>query len=821
MRKTAHEEMREKVTAFFFNKRADVLRGEMYRALCLHVLAEVGEPCDEERIADLVHHALGGTVTAPGNLRTVVYKELRNLVHEGTLLSDAEKKYTIPPKAQLHLPDETGSQHLVETIQSELRRVAAELGAAPTSAEIERLQTYFFDACGQAAEHQLRFLMKGLGIKDSPGDIEQLAHILKRTGAHYRISEIIDPDKFITRVFLKPPATLATYIYNRIQVTVITNLLTWDPTLDFLHDKVLKGKTLYIDSSVLFTIMQKSNPLHRFIRSLLKATRDDLGVSLRIHAITLAEYKKVLEAANEEVPRSRQLLREIAAFCKRGSVRPEEYLETSIEVDYLSQHLDHIDLGTWHKYYSYHTGKGLTETIETLQIEVDSSEVYVPGDIFWRIKDSLRRASVTQFRKGRGKHEKEKFALEHDAKLFYRILQIRRKSDSGQMSLGYDTYLVTLDGSLAYFCQDYGLVWHDTYFMFPNQWYELAFPFLRLRVHENSELADGLASIVFSSAFPSLMALIPVELCKYVFGAGGGNLDPAPMRVVIEALVEERLVDSLDPEGEDSMKREEARLRVERLIAEEEAKQNRRLERLRREAELVQKHKETLEKEVDGLKGARLTIEKDLDRMGVAATDALDLKELLNEMQRSYDRIVENLSSEAQDRINLEKERAHEEIEAKERVLRRRESDIDQLSAQIDALTDEVKSMKSSEQEEKREQKRRAELRQLRSEKIGRIVALSLMTFGILLVIALTGLFKVPMAWVLGCIGVMIIGMLMYGGSRHKFALLPYALGCVTAAGTIMFKDLSEVVVWVIPMVWSGLLFLLDIFMRRRAASDV
>ena len=81
MRKmTRHEEVRLKITAFLFNNRANALRGEMHRALCLYVLSEMAEPCMPEEVADLIVSLLGRDVGAPRGFVAIVLDELRGLV---------------------------------------------------------------------------------------------------------------------------------------------------------------------------------------------------------------------------------------------------------------------------------------------------------------------------------------------------------------------------------------------------------------------------------------------------------------------------------------------------------------------------------------------------------------------------------------------------------------------------------------------------------------------------------------------------------------------------------------------------------------------
>ena len=50
---STHDKIKTQIVAFLFNSRADVLRAEMFRALCLHVLNEVDTPCDIGQLTEL------------------------------------------------------------------------------------------------------------------------------------------------------------------------------------------------------------------------------------------------------------------------------------------------------------------------------------------------------------------------------------------------------------------------------------------------------------------------------------------------------------------------------------------------------------------------------------------------------------------------------------------------------------------------------------------------------------------------------------------------------------------------------------------------
>jgi hypothetical protein len=77
---STHDKIKTQIVAFLFNSRADVLRSEMFRALCLHVLNEVDEPCDISQITELVAYTIDSNAKGSTSLQTV--KWIRKFRHE-------------------------------------------------------------------------------------------------------------------------------------------------------------------------------------------------------------------------------------------------------------------------------------------------------------------------------------------------------------------------------------------------------------------------------------------------------------------------------------------------------------------------------------------------------------------------------------------------------------------------------------------------------------------------------------------------------------------------------------------------------------------
>ena len=285
-----HELIKVKITAFLFNSRADALRGEIYKALCLHVLSEVQEACTGNQIVELVAYALGKEVKLTDSLQAIVLDELRRLAKEKTLL-DQDGYYRLNVDEIKQLPDEKGQEQLYKVILQELRRIAFSLNPALSSGQIRMLFDFYTEASNQVAQYQFEFVARGLGIHEIESDSRKIADAVSECRKRHKVDELIDADQFILKSLINPTEVLSNYLQKLVQVNIITQLLAWDPALEYLQNGTLSVKTLYLDSSVLFAIMQTSHPLHSFLDSLLSASHNDLGVELRVHEITLREYE--------------------------------------------------------------------------------------------------------------------------------------------------------------------------------------------------------------------------------------------------------------------------------------------------------------------------------------------------------------------------------------------------------------------------------------------------------------------------------------------------------------------------------------------------
>lgn len=545
--------------------------------------------------------------------------------------------------------------------------------------------------------------------------------------------------------------------------------------------------------------MQTSHPLYHFLRNLLKASYNDLGVKLRIHDITLKEYQQAVDWADRDIGKIHGHLRDVARICKRDNENPANYFESSIWVDYVSNNLDHIDLGSWQRYLNAMTGRSLMDTLQSLSVRVDkTTDTHVPEkEVFWEIKETMLRASKIQVERGIRGYEKSDTT--HDAKIYYLINSLRSKRDSGELSLGYNTYLLTLDGSLVHFRKLYRIPLTETYFIYPNQWYELTFPFLRIPVSENPGFAAGLTSLVFSGAFPTLPSLIPIELCAYVFDLGGKDLPIDSVRNVVERSVEERLIECLDPAFEDERRKEEAALRVQRMIVEEKLRAEetfQEIEEAERKTEALREERLHLETSVEELKATkeRLTAEIDEREADIEEYGGIDAK-------------IETIKSEYGEQ--LAQLRANYTAELQEKDER------------LEGVENTVRSIEQRLEQDQEERKRSEQERAKRMLTVKKSIVTGVMLFGLLFALILLAQFNASMLWILLSIGLMSLGLAFYHWlSSSVPSFVVYGLGIATAGGVILIENRLAIWLWVIPMAWEILVFGIDRLIGKQISEQ-
>lgn len=777
---TTHEKIKLQITAFLFNTRADALRGEMYRALCLHVLSESDDPNSYEDIVKLVAYAIGPTIKVTDSLQTIVADELQKLVEAGEVIQE-NNLFSIDRSAVRSLPDTTEEDQLYKIICEEIQKAAISIAPLISPAQIEILTNFYLEICSLIAQEQVTYVARGLEIPSIKKDFDSILEIVEKRIDEYEIDKIIDTNEFILKVLVNPNDILSNFAYRLIQVHIIMQLLTWDPALEYLKNTVLKNKILYLDTSILFALMQKSHGLHNFLSSLLSASVRELGITLMVHERTITEYETVVRNKSQEFYQTHRHLRDIARICKKDGADPSDSLDDSIFVDFLMYHIDHIDLGSWQRYTNRITGEELQKLIREFSIRLDKQNAYIPQSKYNEIRDNMIRASQIQVTKG--KRSFIKSDVIHDSQIYYLLMQIRKKTND--LSLGYNTYLLTLDGSLVHFAKLIGLPWTETYFIFPTQWYEMSFPFLRMRTNENPYLAKELTALAFSSAFPTLHTLIPLEIFGYVFDFGGTDLSIGSIHQIVETLIEKRIVNSLDPTNENQREREEAKLQLQRLIA----------EKVIEEKKLVEEEKkrvERLEEEASALESKKV-----------------DLEDGIQQKEQELQKLEEQESKKLQ--VLEEKER---QITEKDRELQEIREKLTGMETHISKIDQDITKEKTS--------------RQKRVIWGMTIIVYSLMIFGLfsfLSILAFPSLASIfapqitVSTWtVLFGALLMIIGIILYSRKTSKIlAFAFYFVGIVIPTGEILVKGNFQTWLWLIPIILSIVLFVLDYYLGKKS----
>jgi hypothetical protein len=149
--------------------------------------------------------------------------------------------------------------------------------------------------------------------------------------------------------------------------------------------------------------------------------------------------------------------------------------------------------------------------------------------------------------------------------------------------------------------------------MFPNQWYELAFPFLRMTLVGKGDMTRHFLELAFSPVLPALASLIPLGVYGYVFQLGGVDLSLTSVHQVIEAMMEQRLVERLDPANKNIREREEAALRVQRLIADQLIEEKRIAAEIREEVDSLRQEEGVLQTQVKEKEQSLAELQKQIE----------------------------------------------------------------------------------------------------------------------------------------------------------------------------------------------------------------
>ena len=135
------EQLKLKITAFLFNRRADVIREEIYQALCLYVLAQTNTPLSAERIVQEIARLLTvSNENITDSLKTIIYDELNTLKRNGEIECSDDGCFLDQETKETHqLPDDLGEERLNSTIQKEINSIALAQKPDLTRAELKTL----------------------------------------------------------------------------------------------------------------------------------------------------------------------------------------------------------------------------------------------------------------------------------------------------------------------------------------------------------------------------------------------------------------------------------------------------------------------------------------------------------------------------------------------------------------------------------------------------------------------------------------------------------------------------------------------------------
>jgi hypothetical protein len=377
-------------------------------------------------------------------------------------------------------------------------------------------------------------------------------------------------------------------------------------------------------------------------------------------------------------------------------------LDDAIFADYLGYSIDHIDSGSWQRYTNIVGSDALRDKLEKLGIKLDTQSAFVPSQEFFGIKSNILRASIDH--STRTKRFVSKTDATHDAQLYYHLDKIRRKV-SGRYSFGYDTYLLTLDGSLILFAQYQGVPWSDTYFLYPNQWYELAFPFLRVKISDNPLIAKNFASLAFSNIFTKLEKLIPLQIFGYVFDSGGVDLSLNSIEGVVDAMQEERLIERLDPTNKDIKAREEAKVKLQRIVAEKLVEQNKTIEKLEHQKRQLKSENKSLEAVIDDKQDVIKKLEEefyskeaeieDLEKKIVDKKSLSSIQSHTEELRKRLEKTQQQQIDEITTYYNTELETTQEKIFQERQLNEEKDIQLSRLSADIAHIKEAVQQTKT------------------------------------------------------------------------------------------------------------------------------
>ena len=803
MTQNSRNQIKTKIVAFLFNKKAEVLRSEMYQALCLYVLDSAGSSLSLEQIEMLVAEAINKDVELTESLKTIIIEEINNLVENESIIVE-NQRYSINEFEREPIPNKTVEEQLLKQISEEIERIAFLINPLISKSQSKELFDFYLSICDLVAKEKMSYIVQGDQLENNIIDFDKISLLIDEEKEKFHVDSILNSEKFVKECFLNPSEILSRYEYVFIQVNLIMQLLAWDPALEYVKNNVLKGKTIYLDSSILFALMLKTHEMYYFLNSLLIASKEELGVCLRVHEITLEEYGNVIKNHGVEFGFQHKHIREIAQLVRNENENINNYLDNQIFVDYISNYPDHIDLGSWQRYTNDIGQESLCRKLKELGILIDKQNAIVPFNDFISIKQNLIKASNDQVK--RGKRSSEKFDATHDAQIFYLLKKCRRRT-SGELSFGFDTYLLTLDGSLVYFAKYQGISWAETYFIYPNQWYELTFPFLRMKIKDNPNFTSSYSKLAFSNLFTKLGNLIPINLFGYIFDNGGQDLSLKTITDIIESLIEERLAERLDPSNKNIVEREKAKLNLQRMIAEKVMVEKQIIEKLHKEQTDLEAQKQKIGQELASKQKELVTLdqttsykEAEIQLLENKLAGAKNIEDIYTTSEELRKKIIEEHDEE----VSVLKESYERQKKEKEIEIEEQKKAFNELNSKFSSI---LKTLEEQEQQKREELRKKNNI--IRISKICAIIIFGLAS----IIISSELLLKIGIPlYIIGIIClIMFLGILLFFIiNKRLIPIIVFSIGLLATMGLLANFYKFSFLLWFIPVLWDSILLFFE-----------
>jgi len=529
-----------KAFRLLFNQRAQALRGEAYEKLCVLVLDEDaqtgGKGLTQDEVAEKLAALLG--VAPTEGLRTIVTQTLHDLGKQEKTQTGGDGRLTLDAAYSHRVRPEIEVSGYEDALNGDI--VATSRVFAPVMGDEERgvFVDVFKQAVHRMGDYQANFIARVFSNADHVDSSPDMYASLKQDLADKGLEDKVDFDALIVGLFHNPRPAPRSYITWWIQGKVLFEILGNNPDLDEVRRTAVAGKTLYLDSNVLFALFIDKHQFHDFVTHLLAASRDELGVALRVHKLTLDEFHGAVDYQDQQFSAQNAIIRDVVRLCKESGADPADEIEEPLIADFIRANRGSTNIQQWRRFVEPLNPLRIKARLRELKIEIDNTYCRLPADEYEELKGIFQEASYKRARSNPGKRHKHNPG--HDAMMF-RLITDTRKRISEHVHISHDKYLLSIDGSLPLACQMLEQPLDETYFLFPSQWYEVVFPFLRVDAVDMARSEAALAAMLSGIMFPTLRQLVPLEMYEYIFAVGGDTLQfPAVKNIALEAEEERR-----------------------------------------------------------------------------------------------------------------------------------------------------------------------------------------------------------------------------------------------------------------------------------------